>query len=771
MVIVWNILTGIADPVTGEHVWGGQEIAPGDLPASEWFAAMNECDRIVGGAAQFRCGLEIPIGPEELGGITPADAVDVLLQSCDGRIAEMGGVYHIRVGAPGIPVYAYTDDDVIVTSPEELDPFPGLDEAYNAVVATHPNPADGWQPRATPIRENAAWLAEDGGRRNVLSLDLPAVFDGAQAQRLGDAALKDGRRFRRHNQEHPPEARRLGPLDTVAWTSARNGFDAKWWEVGLIEDLPGGNHALALREVDPDDYDFDEGDLLDVDGGYVTRPDTVVVAVPDFDAEPAIITDTVSRQRKGGARLLWNRNVDGATSLLWSAELVGGAAQTPGQGVVFNPDGAISEAQSITIGGEAVTVAGEAIVVGGEVTDLTPGTALVSDGLVEGATYDFSAIFQPQAGRVRSEKVRVTIPVVGLDWIDFNAALTQDLAEAEAAAQDALDGYVDVAARAAALEDNADRSLVIRQGATYLQIVELSDPDAPYEGAFLFRGGDVIAPGTLVAGEVLVGEVGGNLIDNGKFVTEDFTGWYNVDPEMAVVEKDPASGTTAIRDDPGALRRAVHRRRAVARHLDAGGPAGESRRPVHAELRLRRRRVGPLADSEVPASAGRTRTGGGRPGRHLRPRHHRHHDRLGRSATTSFTAPAGAVKLRYAIFERLAGGTGNTYVTNVELIRKRDGGILITDDSLTGAQMIKTPGGDHRQRADRRRDHLERQDRKRRDHATQGRGTGDHVAEFGDGRRQHVRERGCRNRMDDGADPGGDQGIRRRASGSVVRGI
>ena len=86
---------------------------------------MNECDRDVPGAdgdePQYRSGIEIALEDET----EPADVIEELLAACQGQIAEAAGAWVIRAGPPAAAVFAFTDDDVIVTSPEELDPFPG----------------------------------------------------------------------------------------------------------------------------------------------------------------------------------------------------------------------------------------------------------------------------------------------------------------------------------------------------------------------------------------------------------------------------------------------------------------------------------------------------------------------------------------------------------------------------------------------------------------------------------------------------------------------
>ncbi len=93
---VYNVLRGIS--LDDGSVYGGGFPAE-DIPLASWFAAMNECDLLVtngsGTEPQFRAGLEVSVDEE------PADVIGELLKACAGNIAEIGGLWKSRVGAPG----------------------------------------------------------------------------------------------------------------------------------------------------------------------------------------------------------------------------------------------------------------------------------------------------------------------------------------------------------------------------------------------------------------------------------------------------------------------------------------------------------------------------------------------------------------------------------------------------------------------------------------------------------------------------------------------
>ena len=242
-VMIYNILRGIQLP-SGD-IWGG-DVPADDLPLDNWFAAMNACDAPIGGRPSFEAGLEVKLEMD------PAEVIEELAKTCLGQISEMGGVFRMRVGAPAAPVQFITDEDIVISAPQQLDPFPGLAASANAIFSDYPEPASLWLARAVPPVLNSAWEAEDGGRHLPSSLNFPACSNLSQVAQLMTAYAKDARRFRVHRLVLPPKAFLLEPLDTIAWTSQRNGYSTKIFEVVEIIDQPGtinqqGDLTNAIR--------------------------------------------------------------------------------------------------------------------------------------------------------------------------------------------------------------------------------------------------------------------------------------------------------------------------------------------------------------------------------------------------------------------------------------------------------------------------------------------------------------------------------------------
>lgn len=306
IVMVYNILRGLA--LADGTTYGGK-CSFDELPLANWVAAMNVCDELVDGDVRYKAALEFSLDDE------PADVIEELLKASSSLINESGGVYKVRTGPPSLPVLFISDDDFLVSEPRELDPFPGIHAAHNTIRAVYPNPEEVWQQHDAPAFTNPAYIARDNGIELVADLQFPACPFPLQVQRNMRAWLEDDQRLAIHSGTLPHHFFALEPLDTVAWTSARNGYVNKWFEVtGAPLNLSTLNSQVMMREVDPSDYDWDEDmELPDpVSNGDWFLP--AVQAVPGFAVEAWSIKDDDSDARRPAIRALWD--VDGATDAM-----------------------------------------------------------------------------------------------------------------------------------------------------------------------------------------------------------------------------------------------------------------------------------------------------------------------------------------------------------------------------------------------------------------------------------------------------------------------
>lgn len=354
IVIAYNILRGIyvaGDGAARQFFYGVEGTAEEQLPAAEWFAAMNACDAPVTLAAggtepAYTCGGEISVDTE------PREVLQELLKCCGGRLVEAGGVFKPYVGAPGLPVLSFADGDLLADREDTYRLAAPLHERVNHITAKYTSPAEDWIEAVAPPRENLDWRAEDG-RRLSAELHLPMVQSVTQVERLQSQLLNRLRRQRRHMVTLPPYALGVEPGDTVEWNSDRNGYVDKLFEVDKCGYDNLLNVVLTIIEVDPADYDWSTDDELPPpDGGVpVGGPEPKVIG--GF-AVSGIVHSGDGTQRPA-IRLAWDDPVDGdLIGVTYELRTVADAANIARNTVM-----------------DAGTVAGEAIVIIGGLQSVT----------------------------------------------------------------------------------------------------------------------------------------------------------------------------------------------------------------------------------------------------------------------------------------------------------------------------------------------------------------------------------------------------------------
>lgn len=252
-VIIYNIERGIY--YNGAHVWGGKKTAA-ELPYEVWAAAMDACDELVplqagGSEKRFRAGRRINLNER------PADVIKELLIGCNGRISHASdGHVYILIGAPSAAAGAFTDADVLATEPLGSIPWPNLDEIINGATATYREPLQAWEDKETAPYLRSDLVEQDDGRENVEGLELNTTFSGTQAQRVIQAVIEGGRRFRTHVVALPPAFAQFRPLQALAWSSDRFGYGGKLFLITARTRAPFGYVIFGLQEIDPADDDW-----------------------------------------------------------------------------------------------------------------------------------------------------------------------------------------------------------------------------------------------------------------------------------------------------------------------------------------------------------------------------------------------------------------------------------------------------------------------------------------------------------------------------------
>lgn len=418
IVQTYNIKRGIY--FNGEHLWGGRAEAE-DLPLGNWIAAMNVCDQLEGGEPRWRSSFEVMIGPEGLGGDEPAAICEEIFRGCAASAAEFGGVYRVRVGAVGLPVATFTDDDVLISESRAFEPFRGLDQTYNTVQAQYPDPVAKWASKEAPPRQNADFVAEDGDVY-VASLSLGATPYPRQVQRVQNLYLLDGRRQAQHNLSLPPEFAAIEVLDAVAWTSAHNGYTTKVFEVTSRDDQPRSMvQGFGLRERDARDQNWLPGMELPSAVNSPTTPPPGPRVVLDFDAGPVGDVDGDGVTRSAGIRMTWNPDQPDARAVRYQIRRRG-QTQTFGGSVHAVSEGEFSHFENIK-GETAYQVRGE----------------LVSN-----------------RATIATDWIDVVTGAAGIVWADFDAQLREDLEQAREIAANAARDVIEAQRAAEEAARHAD---------------------------------------------------------------------------------------------------------------------------------------------------------------------------------------------------------------------------------------------------------------------------------------------------------------------------
>ncbi|WP_370286931.1 phage tail protein [Pseudooceanicola nanhaiensis] len=441
VVMAYNILRGIELP--DGSIWG-MRAAAADLPLSVWFAAMNACDEDVpldGGGTEkrYRAGLEVKVDEE------PLAVIEELMRACGGDVVEFGGYWHVSVGAPDLPTLSITDEDLIVSSPRDYEPFPGLAETYNAVHAVYPSPENGWDPTdAVPIY-NATWEAEDGGRRLVADLQLDAVGFDTQVRRLMRELAEDKRRFRVHVVTLPPDALGLVPLGTLSWTSAHNSYTNKLFEVvRKVIDPETLLSTLLIRERDPSDYDIDPASDAVVPtppSRYITTP--TIDGIDGWAVTAVAITDASGVSRRPAIRMTWNTDIV-AEAIAWlirvkatGAEVARGTMQDLTAGQIVIAEGILS-ATEYEVRGRAISRKGTEWTVWStiETLDVRLGQADFSDA-VAGAIFPETPDV-PTGLVVGSSLAADGRAVLTADWNDADGAVQYEIGISESGGNEVI---------------------------------------------------------------------------------------------------------------------------------------------------------------------------------------------------------------------------------------------------------------------------------------------------------------------------------------------
>lgn len=175
-------------------------------------------------------------------GQTHRDNLQVFMDAMAGWETERGGTYRLTAGGPQTPVVAITDAD-LVKAPVRYRAKKALSERYNGVEGRFADPFNAYELQDLPMRTSSADEAEDMGERRLLAMTLSQVPSETQAQHLMEIARRRQRLQATSTITVPPRLRDPEIMDTVTWSSAWHGGEARQF---MIQNPWRKNRDLTL---------------------------------------------------------------------------------------------------------------------------------------------------------------------------------------------------------------------------------------------------------------------------------------------------------------------------------------------------------------------------------------------------------------------------------------------------------------------------------------------------------------------------------------------
>jgi hypothetical protein len=237
-----NAALCIADELSNTE-WGYRAIYGTEIPDAELIAAANICDEAVplaisGTEPRYTCNGGFPLSMRK------GEVLQNMLTSCAGRLDARGGQFRIFPASwtgvtetiSGTSIYS------LCTAGFRWSPRVSISETYNGVKGSYISPVDNWGASDFPAYaqdvlhgySSDANLAEDGGDRRWLDVQLPFTISSSMAQRLAKIEL-----MRRRQQGNGTFALNMAgyqftPMDVLAVDLPFFGWTGKTLEVRAL---------------------------------------------------------------------------------------------------------------------------------------------------------------------------------------------------------------------------------------------------------------------------------------------------------------------------------------------------------------------------------------------------------------------------------------------------------------------------------------------------------------------------------------------------------
>lgn len=268
--------------VIGSQQIVGRQLAPADMIDAYFVTAANICDEAValkagGTEPRYRVGMNVG-ADRDLSSVERDFATAMA-----GQVIETIGAFGPYAGAAQATAMTFTDADLVEGREARYSQKRSRSELVNAVYGAFTDPAQNYQPIPYAPRFSSADEASDGGRY-VVQRDVIMIPSETQAQRVVEAARREGRLQETATVTLSHKYSPLEAGDWVRWISARRDFNFVF-KVIRHELHDDRTITLTLRRIDASVFAWDE----QTDQGDPQNPASLpgygqlINSVPGFD--------------------------------------------------------------------------------------------------------------------------------------------------------------------------------------------------------------------------------------------------------------------------------------------------------------------------------------------------------------------------------------------------------------------------------------------------------------------------------------------------------
>lgn len=191
---------------------------------SYFIAAANICDEVLtgtettpgGDAIRYQANAEFSTGESH------RSILQELLDSMAGTLVYVHGKWRLYAGAYDSPNHSFTQQD-LYGELEVSDTTDG-DDRYNRVAAVFVDESAGYAEATTMFRTDSAYETQDGGEAIEREIDLRAVTNRYQADRLAEIELRRSRMMRKIVIHGALNLMKVAPWETFTLSHSRYGW-------------------------------------------------------------------------------------------------------------------------------------------------------------------------------------------------------------------------------------------------------------------------------------------------------------------------------------------------------------------------------------------------------------------------------------------------------------------------------------------------------------------------------------------------------------------